>query len=67
MPHTKKIDLHAIDPRSLTPKQWDAVIRYAIDRAHTERARALRAMFRRLFGRSNSRKGAPAPCARAAR
>lgn len=67
MPHHDRIDLHTIDPRSLTPKQWNAVVSYAIDRAHTERARALRGMFRWLIARFSLRKDAPTPCARAAR
>lgn len=39
------IELYRIDPRSLTPKQWDAVKRIAIERAHAARVEAFRDTF----------------------
>jgi len=45
MSRRKPIELHEIDPRTLTPAQWDAVKRAAIKRAHAARAEAIRNAF----------------------
>jgi len=48
MSRRKPIELHEIDPRTLTPAQWDAVKRIATERAHAERAETFRHAFRAI-------------------
>jgi hypothetical protein len=54
-----ELELHSIDPRTLTPGQWDAVKRLATERAHAERTRTLRAVFRAVGRWFRRRKAFP--------
>lgn len=51
MPTDDEFDLWKIDVRSLTPAQWDALIRYGDRRARVERSRAAHGLFGGLFRR----------------
>ena len=44
-----EFDLWKIDVRSLTPAQWDALLRHGDRRARVERSRAAHGLFGRLF------------------
>jgi hypothetical protein len=44
-----EIELHTLDPRTLTPAQWGALKRLAKARAHAERAKAFRVFFRTIL------------------
>ena len=46
-----EFDLWKIDVRSLSPAQWDALLRYGDRRARVERSRAAHGLFGGLFGR----------------
>ena len=45
MSRRTSVELHEIDPGTLTPAQWDAVKRIATERAHAERTEAFRHAF----------------------
>ena len=49
MPTDDEFDLMKIDVRSLSPAQWDALLRYGDRRARVERSRAAHDLFGRLF------------------
>ena len=47
-----EFDLMKIDVRSLSPAQWDALLRYGDRRARVERSRAAHSLFGGLFRRT---------------
>ena len=46
--HDDRIDLQAIDIRTLPPEQWETVLRLATKRAHLERSRSCRDLMARV-------------------
>lgn len=48
MPERFELDLAQLNPKSLSPAQWNAILVLASERARRERAKAIRGFFRAL-------------------